>query len=73
MSSDNLTDKNKVSILFAEGLADTMRDSYFFLIDSGDVTESDNLRKWAALEDKKMTDENLTRREYIAKYGRGNL
>lgn len=65
-----LTPKHMVTILFSEGLASTMLDAYFMCVDAGEFPESDSLRSWSSRQDKVMQDEELTPREYMAKYGR---
>lgn len=65
-----LTNRHKVTILFAEGIAQSMRDAYFMCVDMGEFAENESLRTWAFKQDKLMVDETLSAREYIAKYGR---
>jgi hypothetical protein len=64
-----LTNRHKITILYAEGMAEDFVAAYFMCVDMGEFTESEALRHWCHSQDKMIREDNLSRKEYLARTG----
>jgi hypothetical protein len=64
-----LTNRHKVTILFAEGMAEDFVAAYFMCVDMGEFAESDALRQWCHTQDRDIRENDLSVKEYLARTG----